>query len=164
MALQQDRQQASFRDEAFACMDELEKEILIMTDIEHGHDDLAIDSAYSLRPCRPHTHQHRNGDKDHFHIGVRKPDGTRVTMGVPVHELTGDELDAELLRRAEEAYPALAGMVEKVRLVGLRSEESEELRGRLADTMNERGSGRLTGADVFQIRVGTFERMDEHLD
>ena len=130
-----------------------------MNETEHGHEDFGIDSAYSLRPCRPYVHQHRDGERKHVHVGVSKADGTLVTAGTIVNPFRGDALDTELLRRAEEAYPALADAIQQVRDLGLRSDEAGTLREQLADAMNDWGLGRLTGADVSQIRSGTFERM-----
>ena len=130
-----------------------------MNQTEHGHENYGIDSAYSLRPCKPYTHQHERGEKQHIHIGITQRDGSLTTAGARVHAYKGAELDAELLRRASEAYPALSPLIEQVRSVGLRSDECEALRTQLADAMDDGGAGRLTGADVSQIRSATFERM-----
>ena len=130
-----------------------------MNETGHGHENFGIDSAYSLRPCEPYTHQHKRGEKQHTHIGITQRDGTLTTAGAQVHPYKGDELDAELLRRAEESYPALSPLIEQVRSVGLRSDDCEALRTQLADAMDDGGAGRLTGGDVSQIRSATFERM-----
>ena len=132
---------------------------------KHTHENYVIDSVQSLRPCEQFEHEHerahRNGDDLHYHILTREPDGSVSAVGVKVQGFRGAELDAELLRRATVAYPEFGRLIADIERLGLRSAEAAGVREMLSVQIRALGKMRepLTGADVGQIRVGTFERV-----
>ena len=131
----------------------------------HTHDNYAVDSAESLRPCQPFEHGHAVGrglvGKTHEHILTGEVDGRQTAGGTDVVSLTGIDLDTELLRRAAVAYPEYGQLIANIGALGLRSAGAAGLRENLGRGIEAIGEIRvpLKKADVSQIRYGTFERI-----